>query len=249
MPANYKKRLWIFDFDGTLAPLMSDRNEAILHPLCEKLLHDLVDLPFQYVAVLSSRMLDDLIPRVGVPELWLGGASGIEWMAPDGKRLTFAGTLEEDLDQARRELLPYIKELKNIPGIEIEDKKWSLAIHTRKASPEARKSLLLCLDKWNSAYLNRLFKGPEVFELQFLPGINKAFGLRVLCDYLGFEPGQWDLIYAGDDENDAVAIQEVFSSRGTAFTVGGRLVLQGAISVNNQVELVREFRRLIDSRI
>ena len=57
------ERLWIFDFDGTLSPLVPDRDAAALLPEGREMLSALVRLPRQGVAVLSSRLLDDLIPK------------------------------------------------------------------------------------------------------------------------------------------------------------------------------------------
>jgi len=33
-----KERIWFFDFDGTLSPIVRDRDQAELHPVCRKML-------------------------------------------------------------------------------------------------------------------------------------------------------------------------------------------------------------------
>src|SRR3972149_2640835 len=78
------RRLWVFDFDGTLSPLVPDRTVARLHPASLALLKDLVADPRDRVAVLSSRTLEDIVPRVPVPQVYLGGGCGLAWRIPGG---------------------------------------------------------------------------------------------------------------------------------------------------------------------
>ena len=75
-----QRSLWVFDFDGTLSSIVPNRAEAHLHRECERMLRFLARSPWNRVAVISSRMLDDMVARVAVPGVFLGGASGLEWM-------------------------------------------------------------------------------------------------------------------------------------------------------------------------
>ena len=73
-----QRSLWVFDFDGTLSPIVPERNEARLHRECERMLRFLARSPWNRVAVLSSRTLDDVVSRVPVPGVFVGGASGLD---------------------------------------------------------------------------------------------------------------------------------------------------------------------------
>jgi len=237
-----KERLWIFDFDGTLSPVVPNRSNARLDPSCDKLLRHLIELPRQRAAVLSSRRLDDLTVRVPVPGVFLGGGSGLEWQLPSGKRCLAGRDLQEKLRQIRKALLPKIRSLETIPGVEMEDKKWSIAIHVRNAPVESRKFVRLLLEDWKPLRRIRKFRGPEVMELQLLPEVDKAWGVRRLCDILDFEP-DGDLVYSGDDENDATAMQWVLDLKGTVFTVGKNPMVRGSRVVSSPSALAREIRR------
>jgi trehalose 6-phosphate phosphatase len=242
------KRLWFFDFDGTLSPIVPERSEAFIHPSCKKLLEELVARPLECVAVLSSRLLDDLITRVAVPGVFLGGGSGVEWVVQGKERWTVDEKLEKQLNMARAQLLPRIMELALIPGIEIEDKKWSVAIHTRKSTNDYRRQIAAIIKTWRASKAARIFKGPDVIELPFLPEIDKAFGVRALCKFLGFDPSKGELVYAGDDENDAIAMQWVLQHGGIAFTVDRISLAPGAMVVEGPEALAGEIRRLFGSR-
>jgi len=38
------RSLWVFDFDGTLSPIVEDRHAARIHPMCRELLKDLAGI-------------------------------------------------------------------------------------------------------------------------------------------------------------------------------------------------------------
>jgi hypothetical protein len=59
----------------------------------------------------------------------------------------------------------------------------------------------------------------------------------------------WDLsrdriVYAGDDENDAVAIRWVLSKGGAGFVVGNRISVPQARHVESPADLARAVRQL-----
>lgn len=238
------ERLWIFDFDGTLAPLVPDRDAARLDPSCLELLQDLAALPRQRTAILSSRRLEDLAGRVSVPGLLLGGGSGLEWQGPAGRRDFLPQDGQSRLREARARILPRLARLAALPGVDLEDKQWSLAIHFRQSPPGARAQLEAWVDAKGAACGLPFFRGPEVFELQFLPGVDKALGVRNLCQLLGADPDRIGLVYAGDDANDLAAMQWVLARGGRAFFVGGTCPIAGPLPVEGPAALARAIRSL-----
>ncbi len=235
------KRLWIFDFDGTLAPLVPDREAARLHPSCLELLRDLTAIEDQRTAILSSRQLEDLAPRVPVPGILLGGGSGVAWQTPDGRRDMPPPGGRNRLHAARARLRPLLDRVARLPGVDIEDKQWSIAIHFRAASSGARQQL----EAWMAAEPTNAFRGPEVFEIPLLPEIDKAFGVKNLCRLLHVDPHQINLVYAGDDTNDLVAMRWVLEHNGTAFFVRGTCPIPGPLLVKDPASLAQCVRNLL----
>lgn len=238
-------RLWVFDFDGTLALLVPERDQARLHPACLGMLEELVRQDGQRVAVLSSRRLEDLASRLQVPGIFLGGGSGLEWQSPDGRHHLPPAHVRERLRGERDRLWPYLDEAARLPGIVLEDKLWSAALHFRGASPEARQGL----DAWRSARTTgvgmRVLPGPEVFEVPFLQEADKASGLQALCGLLGADPDRVEWVYAGDDSNDLVAMRWVLDRGGTAFFVGRTCPMEGPHPVDDPPALAGSVRSLL----
>ncbi len=238
------RRLWVFDFDGTLSPIVPVRTEARLHPGCRALLADLSRSPDILAAVLSSRSLDDLVSRVPVPGVFLGGGSGLEWRLPGGQRISPGREAERHREEARKRLSPVLERIRSVAGTDIEDKRWSIAVHYRKVSPEARASLTPLLDELRRMEGVRVFGGPAVVEIQLVPGWEKARGLENLCRFLRFDPSGGRVAYAGDDDNDGTAMRWALSRKGIAIAVGSRPRVFGARVVAGPPALARAVRVL-----
>jgi trehalose 6-phosphate phosphatase len=236
----------VFDFDGTLSPLVPDRGAARLHPESRALLKSLAAESGNRVAVLSSRSLEDLASRIPVPGLFLGGGSGLEWRLPGGHRIRPGDKAEERLEAAREAVLPDMTRILAFPGVDLEDKRWSVAVHFRRVLPEALCMLHPLLRDLKKHPGIRVYEGPAAAEVQFFPSVNKSFGVRRLCRLLRLDPAEDRIFYAGDDENDVVAMRWVISKQGTAIAVGDRVRLPGVLRVDGPVGLARAVRDLRD---
>jgi trehalose 6-phosphate phosphatase len=124
--------LLAFDFDGTLAPIVADRHRAAMRPETAQLFTRVCQ---RYPsAVISGRAKADVARRLkGAPVRFLIGNHGLE----PGTRL---GTFGRQIERAR----PLLEaSLAGRPGIDIEDKRYSLAVHYRRAreKPRARDAI------------------------------------------------------------------------------------------------------------
>ncbi len=117
-----RKPLLGFDFDGTLSALVERPSLASLTPSTrERLARLAAILP---VVVISGRAVADLMPRLeGVPLAGMSGNHGLEpWGAtPEIEQLVagWADALAHKFGQ--------------VPGLEIENKRWSLTVDYRHA--------------------------------------------------------------------------------------------------------------------
>ena len=233
------RALFVFDFDGTLSPIVGDRHAARIHPMAKELLKGLARVPAYFVVILSSREIEDLANRVPLPRVILGGASGLEWRLPGGHRIRPGDPFEARREKARATLDPLLTRLSHIPGVDVEDKGWSVAIHHRHVLPGVVPMLEPLLQELEGMPDVRVFRGPSVAEVQLLRNVSKSFGVRTICRIIGFDPSKDRILYAGDDENDAVAMRWVLRKGGIAFSVGGVARVRGSRVVESPVALAR----------
>jgi trehalose-phosphatase len=148
------------------------------------------------------------------------------------------------MEEARALLSPVLGKISSLPGVDIEDKRWSIAVHYRNVSGAGRESLTPLLDEMRRGRGVRVFDGPFVAEIQLVPGWEKARGLQELCRILRFDPSGGRIVYAGDDENDETAMRWALSRKGTALSVGTRPRVPGARVVSGPLLLARVVRAL-----
>ena len=114
------KPLLAFDFDGTLSPLVERPSLAALSPSTRERLTRLAGiLP---VVIISGRAISDLKPRLdGVP---LAGISGNHGLEPWGATAEIGQLVQGWADALSRRF-------GHLPGIEFENKRWSLTVDYR----------------------------------------------------------------------------------------------------------------------
>ncbi len=81
-----ERRLLMLDYDGTLAPFVTQRDRAVPWPGLRPLLTELCADPRNRVVIISGRAVDDLRPLLGItplPEIW--GSHGWERLHADGR--------------------------------------------------------------------------------------------------------------------------------------------------------------------
>ncbi len=244
--------LWIFDFDGTLSEIVPDRNQASLHPMCLQMLNTLSESGCDEVAILSSRRLEDLIPRIPFRGILLAASSGLELQLSDGEIVIPKKRVFQDLELVRAKIMPIVSSIElNIPRVDVEDKLWSVTVHYRNVSPENRSSLRYMLAALGSIPGIQIFEGAEAIELMLVPRSSKSAGLRKVAKIAGFDRCVANIVFAGDDENDAGAMRWVLGKGGRSLIVGDRIHVKGALAVRGQAELaeaVKSLRRSLQSQ-
>ncbi|QQS52959.1 MAG: trehalose-phosphatase [Candidatus Competibacteraceae bacterium] len=208
----------IFDYDGTLTPLVAHPRLAALDPALREALTRLAAIPRVTVGMVSGRGLDDLIGMVGLAGLSYGGSTGLE-LELGGKRLIPAEAL------ASRPLLDALSaaikaQLATYPGAWVEQKPFGFTVHYRQLAPERVEALCTettALLTPHAAALHVL-DGPLAIEV--LPAIehDKGTALRTLVAQGGAEPAL--VLYAGDAANDVPALAAAHALGGIALGIG-----------------------------
>lgn len=237
--------IWVFDFDGTLSEVVPDRNEASLHPACQQMLTALLGSESEEVAILSSRRLEDLIPRIPFRGILLAASSGLELQLSNGEIVLPNKREFQELEPVRVQIMPLVRSIElNIPFVEIEDKLWSVTVHYRRVSPDNRPSLRYMLAALGSIPGIQVFEGTEALELMMVPRYSKSAGLRKIARITGFDRCVAKIVFAGNDENDARAMRWVLGKGGRSIVVGNRIHVEGALVVSDQVELAAKVMSL-----
>ncbi len=182
------------DYDGTLAPIVDNPDEA--RPTRESVaaLRQLAALPHTHVAVISGRSLRDLAALSRLPEeIRLVGSHGTEF------DVGFAGDLSPT-QRARRDRV--LAELNDIArpdqGFIVEPKPAGVAFHYRRADPDiAADAVDQVLNGPGRAEGVRIKTGKMVVELSVLD-LDKGHAL----DRLRTDVSAEAVIFAGDDVTD-----------------------------------------------
>jgi trehalose 6-phosphate phosphatase len=229
--------LLAFDFDGTLAPIVREPASASPRASTRELLARLALA--HPCAVISGRARQDVVER-------LRGIAFVEIIGNHGAEPPPPGT-DESLIQRRVALWHTILagELLGLPGIEIEDKRLSLAIHFRRARDQAAAEDRIRL-ALRAATGGRVVGGACVVNVvpEELP--DKGGALRQLCARLGAE----SVLFVGDDTTD----EDVFRAQipGLVGVRVGRVASHAKYFLQDQEEiddLLRELLQLASRRV
>jgi trehalose 6-phosphate phosphatase len=181
-------------------------------PGLRETLDRLFDLTAGAVALVSGRPITDLDLLFAPLRLPAIGGHGAEMRLQNNEMFFWAKPLPQDLRQR-------LAAAANIgPGIVIEDKDYSFALHYRK-SPKLAESLRRHVAESRAAFSGEpteLLIGKAMFEVK-RPGINKGESIRRLMSHFPFS-GRVP-IFIGDDVTDDSAFAVLREIGGKGFSV------------------------------
>ncbi|HEX5515122.1 MAG TPA: trehalose-phosphatase, partial [Gammaproteobacteria bacterium] len=122
------------DYDGTLSPIVSHPQDALLGSDMRAALQRLAGR--HPTAVISGRELADVRARVGLPQLYYAGNHGFEIAGPPGSGIDweFGSDYVDELDDLYQ---AFAIQLPPLDGLIIEHKRYSLSVHYRLVANEA----------------------------------------------------------------------------------------------------------------
>lgn len=205
--------LVLLDFDGTLCEFQPEPGMVWLRGSRRVTLQQLIAREGVTAGFVSGRRVADLRERVGLTgDMWFAGLHGLEIEGFD-RHFT-----HERVEEARGLLGLLARALRvqtaELPGVLIEDKELSLALHVRKATPDDKIKadaafLRMALPHIDDGTL-RLMPGSNVSEL--LPNIpwTKGDAVRWITDCETTRRGAAPhVVYLGDDVTDEDAFKTV----------------------------------------
>jgi trehalose 6-phosphate phosphatase len=232
----------LLDIDGTLLDLMPTPREVWVPPGLSETLNGLVGKTSGALALVSGRSLND-IDLIFAPDQFTA-------VAGHGAEMRFAGDAEAvavhapPLDKELKRRLATIAKLS--PGILLEDKGYSLALHYRLA-PHAEKAIYEAVSLIRADLPNapiEVLPGKSVCEIKHA-GFTKATGVRELMTHAPFRGRR--PIFIGDDVTDETVFAIMPDFDGLSFSVGRRA--RGVAGHFDAPNDVREFlARLLDDQ-
>jgi trehalose 6-phosphate phosphatase len=195
----------VFDFDGTLSPIVGDPRAAALRPRTHTLLRRLAGVV--PCAVLSGRPRADVARRLrGIALREIVGNHGLGIATPD--------VAARASRQVRRWLRVLGAALASLDGVVVEDNRLSVAVHYRHAARplQARRVVMEVVGRLGPL---RVVGGKRVVNLLPVGGPDKGTALAAIRTRVGCDTA----IYVGDDETD----EDVFRAADPACVLGIRV--------------------------
>jgi trehalose 6-phosphate phosphatase len=220
-PGRLARRLdqcaFLLDIDGTLLDLAPTPREVWVPPGLAKTLDRLLTRSGGALALVSGRSLND-IDLIFAPEQFpaVGGHGAEMRISIDSEAVA---THAPPMDKELKRRLAVIAKLS--PGILLEDKGYSLALHYRLA-PHAEKAIYEAVSLIRADLPNapiEVLPGKSVCEIKH-SGFNKASGVLELMTHEPFR-GRCP-IFIGDDVTDESVFAIMPDLGGLAFSVGRR---------------------------
>ena len=209
----------LFDFDGTLAPIVDRPELAVLSPETRQHLASLAMRENLITGIISGRSIADVSARVDLPGLIYAGNHGFEIA---GRGISFS---HPQAQQVRETLAGVCEELGKavsaIPGTIVEDKGLTLSVHYRLVSESGQATVRrrfgdVLIPHTTSGQL-RTTAGKMVLEVR--PNLDWGKG-NAIAELQRMFPDAALTMFFGDDVTDEDGFATVQESNGVAVFVG-----------------------------
>ena len=211
--------LLLFDYDGTLTPIVDRPDLAVLAPDTKGLLVSLsLDERF-ILGIISGRSLDDVRGRVGVSGLVYAGNHGLEIQ---GQGLDFTHPAAEELRETQGRVYARLREeLAEVPGVILEDKGLTLSLHYRLTPREYVNGVEEMFAATMAPFLVQaqveIARGKKVLEVRPRVPWNKGTAITKIAETY---TGSALTVFFGDDVSDEDGFAVVLKCEGIAVLVG-----------------------------
>ncbi|MBV0925848.1 trehalose-phosphatase [Halomicroarcula limicola] len=202
------------DFDGTLAPIVPDPDDAAITDSARESLVDLAKHPRVTVAAVSGRELSDLVDRVDIDGLVYAGNHGLEIRAGE---TTFVHPAAARQRAQIRHLSERLRDrLTDFPECTVENKSLTATVHVRGSDHAARVASATETFVAEAENDVRVVPGKCVRELRPAVEWDKGAAMELLAEAAsdGYRP-----LYIGDDTTDEDGFRAV-QPDGVAAKVG-----------------------------
>ena len=213
------KVLLLFDYDGTLTPIVEQPSAAVLSPAVKRRLAGLAAVDKFLVGVVTGRSLSDISARVGIPALIYAGNHGLEIQGPG---LDFVHEAAVELASVQKPIAVRLKEeMTGLPGVIIEPKGLSLSVHYRMTPDSLVEQVEDAFASVVAPFVEsgsvRTTTGKKILEVR--PNVNWDKGEAIAKLQKSF-PEATQTLFFGDDLTDEDGFRVVQDSGGVAVFVG-----------------------------
>jgi len=237
----------LFDFDGTLAPIVLRPERARLSGRARQVLQYLAGRPRFTVGLVTGRSLADIRRRARLDGVVYVASHGLEYALPDGRRVSL---LDRKWPAILRQVRRRVRQcLPKVPGLRCEFKPHGLAIHYRQVGPSRVPRILRAAHRIGKEFhaAIRLQQGKKVVELLPDVGVTKATAVRAILAQLASRGGRASPpVYFGDDLTDEPVFRAL-GRKGWTVRVGAargrtaaRFYLRSPAAVARWLEWLRE---------
>jgi trehalose-phosphatase len=200
-----RRPVLFLDYDGTLTPIVSRPEDARLSPDMKATLQRLAEV--MPVVLISGRARTDLQKRAGLQGVVLAGSHGFDIAGPNVAAMEVGAAHKDILREAAQELH---KLAMHVPGVAVEDKTLSVAVHYRRVDKSDVQRVLSAVDE----VLGRLpalerHYGKKVIELRPAVDWDKGRAVSWLLNHLDLDGTEPVPIFLGDDRTDEDAFTAV----------------------------------------
>jgi trehalose 6-phosphate phosphatase len=217
--AETSRVLLLFDYDGTLTPIVARPEIAILPEETRRSLAALAGMDKFVVGVVSGRGLADLEALVAIPGLVYAGNHGLE-ISGAGTDFVHqdARSFEADLVEIAESLE---RELAGIPGTVVDNKRLTLTVHFRSTpdsySPQVDSTVVATAAAYVDAGTMKITRGKKVVEVRPNLDWGKGQAIEKIREDCGDSPYP---VFFGDDQTDEDGFSVVQDAGGLAVFIG-----------------------------
>lgn len=207
----------LFDYDGTLTPVVERPGLAVLAPQMREVLASLAARPEVRLGVISGRGLTDLKRMVALDGIDYVGTAGLE-MELGGERIT-----HPDAEQAQSLLDALAIDLRGTlaayPGAWLEIKPLGVTVHYRQVAEILLGPLQEILGPLLRSQTDRFHVLPGPMAVEIVPELGWTKGTAVEAILKRLDR-PFAACFAGDHANDASAFETVDRCGGISIGVG-----------------------------
>ncbi len=194
------------DYDGVLTPIVDRPEEAVLSEPMRATVRALAER--HPVCIITGRDRAVVQHLMGVDDLAVAGSHGFDIWTPQH------GSISSDRIDAHAELIATVTErlreaVGTLPGVQVEPKRASVAVHFRLAAPEDARRVGEAVQQLLEQFGDELALTPGKMVYELKPNIDWHKGKAVLhlIEVLGLDGDDVVPLYLGDDITDEDAFR------------------------------------------